>query len=114
MTVEATNDEEWRDIPGFEGVYRVSSLGRVLSLERRCDCGNGTRRVRQRLLKKTVHKQRGCWKPPQAGCYTVDGGFRLWIGMSPMCCTTGQRLSAHARRRRAMADQLPQADAPVR
>lgn len=27
--------EEWRDVPGYEGYYQVSSLGRVRSLERR-------------------------------------------------------------------------------
>ena len=24
--------EEWRDIPGYEGIYQVSSIGRVKSL----------------------------------------------------------------------------------
>lgn len=28
-------DEEWRDIPGYEGCYQVSSIGRVRSLDRR-------------------------------------------------------------------------------
>jgi hypothetical protein len=27
--------EEWRDIPGFEGLYQASSLGRVKSLQRK-------------------------------------------------------------------------------
>lgn len=26
------NTESWKDVPGYEGVYRVSSLGRVVSL----------------------------------------------------------------------------------
>ena len=51
--------ETWRDVPGFEGFYAVSDAGRVLSLERRCECGSRTRRVRQRLLKITKQKQRG-------------------------------------------------------
>ena len=29
-----TEQEEWKDIPGYEGIYQVSSLGRVKSLER--------------------------------------------------------------------------------
>ena len=27
-------DEEWRDIPGYEGCYQASSLGRLRSLNR--------------------------------------------------------------------------------
>lgn len=32
---ETTYNEEWRDIPGYEGLYQVSSAGRVRSLPRR-------------------------------------------------------------------------------
>lgn len=31
---EQENNEEWRDVPGYEGCYQVSSLGRVRSLDR--------------------------------------------------------------------------------
>ena len=51
--------EEWRPVPGFESSYAVSDAGRVLSLERRCDSGGKTRRVRQRLLRPTLQMQRG-------------------------------------------------------
>lgn len=33
--------EVWKDIPGFEGMYQVSNMGRVKSLERKVRCGNG-------------------------------------------------------------------------
>ena len=42
--------EEWRDVPGWEGRYRVSDLGRVESVERIVPCGDGTRTVRQCFL----------------------------------------------------------------
>lgn len=54
-----TEKEEWKPIPGFEGAYSVSSFGRVLSHERRCDTAQGTRRVRQRLLKIQKHSRKG-------------------------------------------------------
>ena len=40
--------EEWRDIEGYEGRYRVSSMGRVKSLERTDSWG---RTVKERILK---------------------------------------------------------------
>ena len=33
--LESYPNEEWRDIPNYEGLYQVSNLGRVKSLERR-------------------------------------------------------------------------------
>lgn len=37
--------EEWRDIPGFEGAYQVSSIGRVRSLDRRVPYSDGRKRI---------------------------------------------------------------------
>ena len=45
------HNEIWKDVVGFEGLYQVSTLGRVKSLERRARNGCGTRRVRERILK---------------------------------------------------------------
>lgn len=45
--------EEWRQIQGFEGLYDVSNLGRVKSVERRCAHQGHTRRVPERVLKVT-------------------------------------------------------------
>lgn len=45
--------EEWRDIRGYEGLYRISSLGRVLSLARVIDDGQGrSRYIRPRVLER--------------------------------------------------------------
>lgn len=43
-------NEEWRDVPGYEGRYQVSDLGRVKALSRIQMGGSGPRRVRERVL----------------------------------------------------------------
>lgn len=44
--------EEWRPILGYEGLYEVSSIGRVKSLLRYARSkGRGRRLVRERMLK---------------------------------------------------------------
>lgn len=44
-------EEIWKDIKDYEGLYQVSNLGRVKSLERYVNCRNGVRMVYERLLK---------------------------------------------------------------
>lgn len=45
--------ENWRSIAGYEGLYAVSDLGRVKSLERTVQrgSGEGAKILRERLLK---------------------------------------------------------------
>jgi hypothetical protein len=47
-------DEEWRDIEGFEGVYQISSFGRVKSLSRKNSYG---RKIGEKTIKS--HEMRG-------------------------------------------------------
>lgn len=83
--------ERWLPVPGFEGHYAVSDRGRVLSLERRCDCGGKTRRVRQRLLKVTWQKKRGrvcagivkLSRPDEAGEYFTVARLVLLVFVGP-------------------------------
>ena len=55
-----TKNEEWRDVRGFEGLYQVSNLGRVKSLERDIiTTYRGTihtRHYREMILKRKVSK----------------------------------------------------------
>lgn len=42
--------EIWKSVVGYEGLYEVSDLGRVKSLERKCSMGSGIRTVPERIL----------------------------------------------------------------
>ena len=55
MAVQAdiTETEEWRDIPGFEGLYQASSLGRIKSLSRVVRSHQGARTLKEKILKQT-------------------------------------------------------------
>ena len=45
-------EETWKDIKGYEGLYQVSNLGRIKSLERKVPNGNGKYRLhKERILK---------------------------------------------------------------
>jgi hypothetical protein len=49
--------EIWKDIQNFEGLYQISNLGRVKSLDRYIELKNGTNRfVKGRVLKPSKHK----------------------------------------------------------
>lgn len=43
--------EIWKDIEGYEGLYQVSNMGRVKSLERKVPHWSGERTVKERILK---------------------------------------------------------------
>ena len=48
-------EEIWKDIKGYEGLYQVSSEGRVKSLERDIICKNGVKRhVKEQILKGSI------------------------------------------------------------
>ena len=50
-------NEEWRDVKGYEGLYQVSSMGRVKSLERKLPhWRGGERTVKECILKPGMDK----------------------------------------------------------
>ena len=52
--------EVWKDIKGYEGLYQVSDLGRVKSLETKVQDKNGRiRTLKERLLKYVKTKENG-------------------------------------------------------
>lgn len=48
--------EEWRDVIGYEGLYMVSSFGRIASLSRNVKNRYGIKSTKQRILKPTIRK----------------------------------------------------------
>lgn len=51
--------EEWKDIEGYEGLYKVSNLGRVKSLEREVIYSNGSKRIHKERILKLSKRGRG-------------------------------------------------------
>ena len=50
-------EEIWKDVEGYEGIYEVSNLGRVRSLDRMVEYSDGTKRLhRGRVLKAAADK----------------------------------------------------------
>lgn len=55
--IDITETEEWRDIPGWEGLYQASSLGRIKSLPRTIRIGGGhSRTTKERVMKPGTHR----------------------------------------------------------
>lgn len=54
--MNATHTEQWRPIstPGFEGLYEVSSFGRVRSVARKVRAANRTINYKSRVLKQNI------------------------------------------------------------
>lgn len=56
--MSGSTEEVWKDIPGYEGRYQASSLGRIRSLDRRVSaCHGATRLMRGRVLKPAGSKR---------------------------------------------------------
>ncbi len=57
---EDGSKEYWRDVPEYEGLYRVSDQGRVKSLKRSAVRNNGRPiHIRERMLKQAAHAVTG-------------------------------------------------------
>ncbi len=55
LSLEDMEGEVWKDIEGFEGVYQISNMGRVKSLERKCK--SGLHYSRCTIVKQKIRKQ---------------------------------------------------------
>jgi hypothetical protein len=53
--LKAKYPEVWADVRGYEGLYQVSTYGRVKSLDRAVRCNGGFRLVKEQTLKPLPH-----------------------------------------------------------
>jgi len=47
---------QWKDIEGYEGLYKISDSGLVLTLGRKAFCGHGYRITKDKLLKQKLDR----------------------------------------------------------
>lgn len=54
-SLDNLENEEWRDVLGYDGIYNVSNYGRVKSLGRFVDGRNGRQKwIKEKILKQTI------------------------------------------------------------
>jgi hypothetical protein len=63
--------EEWKDVRGYEGMYLVSNMGRVKSVERTVSTNTGKRRIQEKVLLPMM-TDNGYWTV----CLSRDGASR--------------------------------------
>jgi hypothetical protein len=49
-------EEVWRPVSGYDGIYEVSNMGRVKSLSRSGNCGIWQRRINEKILKSSLNR----------------------------------------------------------
>lgn len=81
--------EVWKNIPNYVGIYMISNLGRIESLERKVKNGNGYRIVKRQIINSTKnnnygnHKFRSATTQSQkVNQYDLSGNFiKTWNSM---------------------------------
>lgn len=78
MADKAVSTEIWRPVAGYEGIYEVSSRGRVRSLDRESRCIMGGRPVAKRLRGKVLRQFSDKNGYPQVGlCGRTESVHRI-------------------------------------
>jgi hypothetical protein len=52
-------NEEWRDVLGYDGIYNVSNFGRIKSIGRYVNSSGRQRWVKEKILKQSIHTLNG-------------------------------------------------------
>lgn len=72
--------EQWKDIPGYEGIYQVSTLGRIRTCEGKTTHTerHGIRHWKQRIIKQKICKNRYGRKDARVSLWK-DGNEKTWL-----------------------------------
>ena len=76
-------NEIWKEIPGYEGLYEVSNYGQIRSIKRLEKCGNKTRIRKERILKQSL--RRGYPVQIYAAWVYLCKMFKMWVCMDCTC-----------------------------
>ena len=73
--------EDWKYIPGYEGIYQASTLGRIRSVEGKTTITqrHGTRVWKQRILKQKVAHRKQTDKSDARVCLWKDGTYKTFL-----------------------------------
>lgn len=73
-------EEIWEDIEGYEGLYQVSNLGRVKSLDRvSIDCDGRPHPIKGRIMKQSIGGGNGFYWTIGLSKYNVKTTFLVHI-----------------------------------
>ena len=70
------NEEEWRDILGWEGFYIVSNLGRIFSIGRKVTQGSRQMTIKSKMLKQILNKKTLGYTDTVVYLASKDKGYR--------------------------------------
>lgn len=89
------SSEEWRDVAGYEGLYQVSSMGRLKRLEKKTRTWNGSKTLKEKIIKPIVQRSGyahvGLWDDcvqkqvrlhrlvAEAFCHNPDPGHKIHV-----------------------------------
>ncbi len=75
-------EEQWRDIPGFEGFYEASTLGRIISVNRRVGTHCGLFRIAKKTVLSPYRGRVELWKNGIAQNFAVERLLAItWPGL---------------------------------
>ena len=84
MEVNNLENEQWKDIPGYDGIYQASTLGRIRTCENKTTYTerHGVRHWKQRILKQKYQRRYGAKENSKRDarvCLWKDGKEKTYL-----------------------------------